>query len=172
MIFEKLFNEQLKSIPKIIRMLGTFLVVHLLWVLFRAESLPQALKVYQALFSFRSFDMDQFRDELGVNPIKLSIGAMSIEGMQLTYEQVISEKKANSIFVAIDIHVLTYANDDLQTYATHDIDQLGYWADTAVFDENIIIENYKNNLYGFDLPQATELDQRLKENADQFISIF
>jgi alginate O-acetyltransferase complex protein AlgI len=58
MMLERIFDNRLKNkIPGIIRTLGTFLVVHLLWVLFRSESLAQAFHVYQALFSFKSIDL-------------------------------------------------------------------------------------------------------------------
>lgn len=57
MMLERVFEKQFKKIPSIIRTLGTFFVVHLLWVLFRSESLAQAFQVYQALFDFRSIDL-------------------------------------------------------------------------------------------------------------------
>lgn len=165
----------------------------------------------------QNFDMDQFREELGQNPIKLSVGAMSIEGMKLTYDQVIRENKAKNIYIAIDIHALTYADDDLatyatylydenkindikyllgyetwlrllplnvglgaldmfsydipNTYATHSIDQIGYWADSATFDEDVVKEAYQNNAFTFNLPK-NDLEERLIANANRFLEIF
>lgn len=165
----------------------------------------------------QNFDMDQFRDELGLNPIKLSVGAMSIEGMKLTYDQVVREDKADHVYVAIDIHALTYAEDDLatyatylyddnklndikyllgyetwlrllplnvglsaldlvgynipNTYATHSIDQIGYWADTATFGEEVVKEAYLNDAYSFNLPDD-DLESRLISNADRLLEIF
>jgi hypothetical protein len=165
----------------------------------------------------QNFDMDQFRDELELNPIKLSVGAMSIEGMKLTYDQVVREDKANHVYIAIDIHALTYAEDDLatyaaylyddnsfndikyllgyetwlrllpinvglsaidfvgynipNTYATHSIDQIGYWADTATFGEDIVKDDYLKHMYEFDLP-IDDLDVRLMDNANRFLDIF
>jgi alginate O-acetyltransferase complex protein AlgI len=57
MMFERIFETRLKKIPSLIRMIGTFFVIHMLWVLFRSESIAQALQVYQALFNFKSIDL-------------------------------------------------------------------------------------------------------------------
>ena len=67
----------------------------------------------------QNFDMDQFRNELDLNPIKLSVGGMSIEGMKLTYDLVFREGKANNVFIAIDIPALSYSFKDLKTYSTY-----------------------------------------------------
>lgn len=67
----------------------------------------------------QNFSMSEFREQLGENPIKLSVGAMSIEGMSLTVDQVMREGKARKLYLAIDLHQLTKDEDDLGTYATY-----------------------------------------------------
>lgn len=67
----------------------------------------------------QNFNMDDFREKLGVNPIKLTVGAMSIEGMELTYNLVKEVDKAEKIFVCIDIPSLNKEKDALATYATY-----------------------------------------------------
>ena len=51
-VLERIFAGKLTKIPKWIRTAGTFLIVNALWVLFRAESFPQALAVYGGMFNF------------------------------------------------------------------------------------------------------------------------
>ena len=67
----------------------------------------------------QNFNMDSFRSKLGMNPVKLSIGAMSIEGMELTYDLVDRVDKAQNLFVCIDLPSLNKAADTLDTYATY-----------------------------------------------------
>lgn len=49
-VFEVIFENSLKKIPKWIRCGFTFLCVNLLWVLFRADTLRQALEIYKSMF--------------------------------------------------------------------------------------------------------------------------
>ena len=67
----------------------------------------------------QNFQMDDFREQLGVNPIKLTVGAMSIEGMELTYNLVKDVGKAEKIYLCIDVPQLNKEKDDLATYATY-----------------------------------------------------
>ena len=67
----------------------------------------------------QNFNMDSFREKLGVNPVKLSIEAMSIEGMELTYGLVDRIGKAQNVFVCIDLPSLNKNEDNLETYATY-----------------------------------------------------
>lgn len=54
MVLERLVGEaRLSYIPIVIRRIGTFLVVNALWVLFRAESVTQALGIYKGMFMIR-----------------------------------------------------------------------------------------------------------------------
>lgn len=53
--FEVVFEKALKKIPKRIRCISTFLIVNLLWVLFRADTLHQAVSIYRAMFGIGSF---------------------------------------------------------------------------------------------------------------------
>lgn len=67
----------------------------------------------------QNFNMDSFRTKLGMDPVKLSVGAMSIEGMELTYGLVDRVGKAENVFVCIDLPSLNKDKDDLETYATY-----------------------------------------------------
>ncbi len=67
----------------------------------------------------QNFNMDSFRKKLNVNPIKLTVGAMSIEGMELTYNQVKDIGKAKKIFLCIDVPSLNKEEDNLESYATY-----------------------------------------------------
>ena len=67
----------------------------------------------------QNFKMDDFREKVGVNPIKLTVGAMSIEGMELTYNLVKKTGKAEKIFVCVDIPQLNKEKEELKTYATY-----------------------------------------------------
>jgi alginate O-acetyltransferase complex protein AlgI len=59
---ERLSGSILDKIPKVIRIAGTFLAVNFLWVLFRADSFAQALKVYAGMFDIRSAGISQLSD--------------------------------------------------------------------------------------------------------------
>lgn len=48
-IIERLTNDWIEKVPKLIRNVITFLIVNCLWVLFRAESVKQALMIYQGM---------------------------------------------------------------------------------------------------------------------------
>lgn len=67
----------------------------------------------------QNFNMDSFRTKLGMNPIKLTVGAMSVEGMELTCNLVDTIGKAENLFVCIDIPSLNKEADQLETYATY-----------------------------------------------------
>lgn len=67
----------------------------------------------------QNFNMNSFREKLNLNPVKLSVGAMSIEGMELTYNLVKAVDRADNIFVCIDLPSLNKEKDNLSTYATY-----------------------------------------------------
>ena len=54
---ERLFKNVLMKIPKIIRVVCTFLTVNFLWVLFRATSFEQALNIYKGMFNFSNLSL-------------------------------------------------------------------------------------------------------------------
>ena len=56
---EKLLGDRLERIPKALRVGLTFLLVNVLWVLFRAESFSQAGMVYSGMLSFGSLNLGQ-----------------------------------------------------------------------------------------------------------------
>lgn len=58
---ERLFKNVLIKIPKIIRIACTFLTVNFLWVLFRATSFEQALKIYKGMFNFSNLSLYNLR---------------------------------------------------------------------------------------------------------------
>lgn len=51
-VLERIFAKFLAKIPRIFRIGGTFILVNLLWVLFRAETFSQAIVHYRNLFNF------------------------------------------------------------------------------------------------------------------------
>ncbi len=59
---ERLSGSILDKIPRALRIAGTFIAVNFLWVLFRAESFSQALKVYTGMFNFKSVGISQLAD--------------------------------------------------------------------------------------------------------------
>ena len=166
----------------------------------------------------QNFNMNSFREKLNLNPVKLSVGAMSIEGMELTYNLVDSVGKADNVFLCIDAPPLNKAEDDLSTYATYlynetelddfkyllgyetwmrllplnvgfnslekagkklpsfygtyNIDNIGEWHSQAVYDKNIIIENYLNNNSGLSEQNTEGVYERMTSNADRIIDIF
>lgn len=67
----------------------------------------------------QNFDMPLMREELGVDPVKLSVGGMSVEGMRLTVDLLKKEGKAKTVFVCLDLPSMNKEGDDLKTYATY-----------------------------------------------------
>lgn len=67
----------------------------------------------------QNFNMDSFRLKLGMNPVKLTVGNMSVKGMELTHNLADNIGKAENIFVCIDLPSLNKAEDGLETYATY-----------------------------------------------------
>lgn len=49
-----------KNVPNILNVIGTFMAVSLLWVIFRAESMSNAKNVYKALFTFHGGIMQPY----------------------------------------------------------------------------------------------------------------
>ena len=50
-VCERLLKEKLEKIPHRVRVAGTFVIVNLLWVLFRAEDFGMAAEVYKGMFN-------------------------------------------------------------------------------------------------------------------------
>lgn len=53
-VLERLLGNMLDKIPKTIRIVGTFLIINALWVLFRAEGFSQAIVVYKGMLNFHN----------------------------------------------------------------------------------------------------------------------
>lgn len=56
-VFEKIFMKALERIPYLIRIILTFLIVNLLWVLFRADTFNVALDIYRGMLGFNNFSI-------------------------------------------------------------------------------------------------------------------
>lgn len=67
----------------------------------------------------QNFHMDLFREELNMNPVKLSIGGMSLEGTELTYKQLMEVGRVENLVFCIDLPALNKNEDKLETYATY-----------------------------------------------------
>lgn len=61
-VMERIFKKQLDRFPDSLRLVGTFLTVNFLWVLFRAESLSDAVKVYRGMTRFTTLGFAQLRE--------------------------------------------------------------------------------------------------------------
>ncbi len=67
-VVEKLLGEErMEKIPCVLRVLGTFLIVNGLWVLFRAENFGQALEIYKGMLSFGNVCFSQLETVVGVD---------------------------------------------------------------------------------------------------------
>ena len=64
-VAERVLDKPLKKIPKPVRVCGTFLVVTVLWVLFRADGFAQALEVWRGMVSFGNPAISQLDTVVG-----------------------------------------------------------------------------------------------------------
>lgn len=71
----------------------------------------------------QNFNMDSFRQKLNLNPVKLTVGGMSVQGTELTYSQVKRIGKAKTIITNIDLPLLNTADDNLTTYPVYLYDE-------------------------------------------------
>lgn len=58
-VFSRSLVSIRKRIPKALTWLGTFLCINILWVLFRADSISQAMEMYQHIFSFSTIKISE-----------------------------------------------------------------------------------------------------------------
>ena len=58
-VLERIIGKKRESIPKFIRIFVTFMIVNALWVLFRAESMPQAFSLYKGMLNFGNLGLGQ-----------------------------------------------------------------------------------------------------------------
>jgi alginate O-acetyltransferase complex protein AlgI len=64
-VAERILQQPLRKIPKPVRICGTFLVVTVLWVLFRADGFGQALEVWRGMVAFGNPGIDQLNTIVG-----------------------------------------------------------------------------------------------------------
>jgi len=64
-VAERLLGRRREIIPKAIRIFVTFMVVNALWVLFRAESVAQTLKIYEGMLAFGNLNLAQLNLVMG-----------------------------------------------------------------------------------------------------------
>ena len=64
----------------------------------------------------QNFDMKLFREKLHMSPIKLTVGALSIEGVDVIYSAVKRKGSARNIIFCIDIPSLNKEEDALKVY--------------------------------------------------------
>ena len=60
-VIERLLGKNLEKIPRVIRIIITFLIINALWVLFRAENFTQALTVYKGMINFGNLGFAQLK---------------------------------------------------------------------------------------------------------------
>ncbi len=58
-VLEKIFSGILKKLPRYIKIAGTMFITNLLWVLFRATSLEEAIQMYRSMFNISNFNLLQ-----------------------------------------------------------------------------------------------------------------
>ena len=58
-VIERIAGEKLMIIPRPIRVLITFLIVNILWVLFRADGFKSALEIYKGMLAFGNLGFSQ-----------------------------------------------------------------------------------------------------------------
>lgn len=56
---DRVFAKQWEKLPDIARVTCTFLTINYLWVLFRAESMRDAIKIYKGMFDFGNVAIGQ-----------------------------------------------------------------------------------------------------------------
>lgn len=88
-VFEKLFDSQLVKVPSFIRVFFTFMFVNAAWVLFRAETLKDALSVLKTMFMPKTISFD-------------GIGSLAIDGI-LTYPDAV-----HIIYIVLLLAVMMY----------------------------------------------------------------
>lgn len=91
-VLENIFKKHLKKMPRILRIVATFLVVCLLWVLFRATSFDEAINLYRGLINFNNIGFS-------------SIGDLAVDGL-LTYPNII--RVAKVLFFLVTSCILVF----------------------------------------------------------------
>ncbi len=61
-VIEKVFAGKLEKIPYTLRVSVTFILINLFWVLFRAESFLEAIKLYRGMINFRYIGLFDLKD--------------------------------------------------------------------------------------------------------------
>ena len=65
MVIERLLGKRREAIPKPIRIFATFMIVNVLWVLFRAENIGQTMEIYKGMTAFSNIDLAQLDAVMG-----------------------------------------------------------------------------------------------------------
>ncbi len=71
----------------------------------------------------QNFRMELFREHMGMNPAKLTLGALSVKGFELLYEKVKHVGKARSVVFCIDLPSLNQEEEDQKIYPTYLYDE-------------------------------------------------
>lgn len=64
----------------------------------------------------QNFDMQLFREKLHINPVKLTVGALSPEGVNVIYSAVRKQNRAENVIFCVDIPSLNKEVDELKVY--------------------------------------------------------
>ncbi len=64
-VLERLAGEKLSKVSKPIRVFTTFLIVNVLWVLFRADNFLQATEIYKGMLNFKNVGIQQLEIVVG-----------------------------------------------------------------------------------------------------------
>ena len=64
-VVERILSRRFALVPKLIRISVTFIITNFLWVLFRADSFSQAIKVYTGMVNFGNLNFNQLETVVG-----------------------------------------------------------------------------------------------------------
>lgn len=101
----RFFKEKnLINIPKILKILSTFLVINLLWIFFRSETLKESLFIFKKIFYFNDYFLN-FSFDL----FNLVIGTIVIIIFLLVdlYFEIFFKRKKHKLFYRIPFSILT-----------------------------------------------------------------
>lgn len=102
-VCDRLFlNRLTKYIGKITRIALTFFIVIMSWVIFRVESLPQAIDFYKALFAFDFTSLDLFIDDKLLIMLGIGFGLsflLVFQTLEKRYDQMIQLSSVKATFL-------------------------------------------------------------------------
>ena len=113
----------------------------------------------------QNFNMNSFRNKLGLNPVKLSVAGMSLEGLDLTYSQVCRIGKSKNAFICIDLPSLEKSDESLDSYAT-------YLYNASIWDDYKYLLGYETWMRLFPLNVGIDLFSKTGRELPRFYGTY